>query len=419
MFKWFFRNLRTFILALVLAIAVWVSAVTAADPDEVRLYPRPIPLEIVGQDSGLVITSSVPENINLTLRAPRSVWDKLSTTEDTVRAVMDLSGLGAGQHSVTIQVQVQIRPVRVVSISPEILDLTLEPIATKTVPVNLTIRGETAVGYQAGTPRLDIEEVVISGPASLIEKVAHIQADLSIAGLRQDIQTSLQLRALDEKGVTVNRLAINPESVLVHVSVTQQGGYRDIAVKVLVHGQVAGGYRLTNISVFPPVLTVYSTDSSLVNALPGFVETQPLNLNGASQDIETRLGLTLPEGISVVGEQTVQVQVGIAAIEGSLSLNDMPVEIIGLPNGLEALISPQTVDVILTGPLPLLDKLSAGDVKIIVDLTGLEAGIHQLTPQAQIIINDVQIQSINPATIEVNISPAGTKIPQATPTVKP
>ncbi len=414
MFRWIFRNFSTLALAVVLAITVWVSAVTAADPDEVRTFPRAIPLEIQGRDPGLVIVgSSIPESISLTLRAPRSVWDKLLATENSIGAYIDLAGLGAGEHNVTIQIQVRIRPVRIISSSPQTVSLTLESIATKTFPVNLAIRGETAVGYQASTPTMNPEEVVISGPASLIAKVARIQADLSIAGLRQDVQTSVPLRALDANGVALSGPAINPESVLVHVPVTQQGGYRDIAVKVLVYGQQAGGYRLTNISVFPPILTVYSSEPSQVNDLPGFVETQPLNLNGASQDIETRLGLTLPTGISVVGEQTVQVQVGIAAIEGSLSLNNMKVEIIGLADGLEAHISPTTVDVILTGPLPLLEKLSAGDVKIIVDLTGLAAGIHQLTPQTQIIINDVQIQSINPATIEVTIAPP------VTPTAKP
>jgi YbbR domain-containing protein len=413
-FKWFIRNLSTLALALVLAIAVWISAVTAADPDEMRLYPQTIPLEIVGQDPGLVITSSIPDKISLTLRAPRSVWDKLSTTQDKARAVMDLSGLSAGQHQVTVQVQVTMRPVRIVSISPETVDLTLEPIATKTFPVKLSISGETAVGYQADAAVMNPKEVIVSGPVSLLAQVASIQADLSIAGMRQDVQASLPLHALGANGVTVNGLAVNPENALVHIPITQQGGYRDIAVKVLVHGQVAGGYRLTNISVFPPVLTVYSSQPSLVTDLPGFVETKPLNLDGASQDIDTGLGLNLPAGISAVGEQTVQVQVGIAAIEGSVSLNNMKVEIIGLADGLQAHISPESVDLILAGPLPLLDKLSARDVKIIVDLTGLTAGTHQLTPQAQIIINDVQIQSINPATIEVILSPLG-----ATPTGKP
>jgi YbbR domain-containing protein len=234
------------------------------------------------------------------------------------------------------------------------------------------------------------------------------------------VQTSLPLRLLDSAGLPVSGLTVNPENAQVHLPITQQGGYRDIAVKVVVHGQVADGYRLTNILVYPPVLTIYSIDPKLVNTLPGYVETEPLNLNGVSQNIETRLGFNLPAGISVVGEQTAQVQVGISAIEGSLSLNNMLVEVIGLGNGLQAHISPQTVDVILTGPLPLLDKLTAGDVKIIVDLTGLTVGAHQLTPQAQIIIADVKVQSINPATIEVTISPAnGTLTPGQTPTVTP
>ena len=413
MFRWLFRNLQTLALAFVLATAVWVSAVTSADPDEVRVFPRPIPLEIVGQDPGLVILGTVPNSISLTLRAQHSVWDKLSTTEEAVRAEMDLSGLSAGQHTIPIKIQTEIRPVRVVSWSPETVNLTLEPLATKTFPINLAIRGEAAVGYKVGSPEMDAAQAVLSGPASLIARVAHVQADLSIAGLRQDVQTSLPLRALDVNGLAISGLSINPENVHLQLPVTQQGGYRDIAVKVLVQGQVAAGYRLTNISVYPPILTVYSNEPSLVNDLPGFAETEPLNLDGASQDIETRLGINVPTGISVVGDQTVQVQVGIAAIEGSLSLNNMKIDTIGLADGLVAEISPQTVDVILTGPLPLLDKLSAGDVKIIVDLTGLQPGTHQLTPQAQIIINNVQVQSINPATIEVIISAP------ATPTVQP
>ena len=44
------RNLRTFLWALVLGLSVWVAAVTAADPDEVRLYPNAVSLELVGQD---------------------------------------------------------------------------------------------------------------------------------------------------------------------------------------------------------------------------------------------------------------------------------------------------------------------------------------------------------------------------------
>ena len=41
----FAKNVRTFLLALALGVSVWVSAVSAADPNDVRAYPDPIPLE--------------------------------------------------------------------------------------------------------------------------------------------------------------------------------------------------------------------------------------------------------------------------------------------------------------------------------------------------------------------------------------
>jgi len=414
MLKWLLQNLRTFLLALIMALAVWLSAVTAADPDEVRVYPRPIPLEVVGQDSRLVIVGSLPERVSVSLKAPRSTWDQLSATDGQVRAVLDLSGLGAGQHELSIQLQVKAQPVQVISVTPEMLEVNLEALATKTFPIQLSIRGEPAVGYAVGVTVITPREVTLSGPQSKVEQVARVWTDLNIAGLRQDVQSILTLRVLDAGGQTVTGLTVNPENAQVSIPITQQGGYRDIAVKVNVRGQVAGGYRLTNVSVFPPVLTVYSQNPALVNDLPGYIETEPLNLNGASDDVETRLPLVLPEGVSIVGEQTVRVQVGIAAIEGSLSLSDIQVDVLGLAPGLEAQISPSTLDVILTGPLPLLDSLTRDEVRFVVDLTNLPIGTHQVVPQAELLINDVQVQSLNPATVEVIIQPAQT--PAVTPT---
>src|SRR6266498_4843997 len=78
----FARNLRTFLLALVLGISVWVSAVSAADPNEVRAFPHPIPLEVIGQDPSLILINDIPSTVEVSLRAPRSVWESLITKED-------------------------------------------------------------------------------------------------------------------------------------------------------------------------------------------------------------------------------------------------------------------------------------------------------------------------------------------------
>src|SRR5512135_3114521 len=112
------RNIRTFLLALVLGVSVWVSAVSAADPNEVRTYPKPIPIEVVGQDPSLVLTSELPQTMRVSLRAPHSVWETLTTREDAVRAVLYLSALSAGEHTVNIQVMVAVRPYQIVMADP-------------------------------------------------------------------------------------------------------------------------------------------------------------------------------------------------------------------------------------------------------------------------------------------------------------
>lgn len=411
--KRFAANVRTFLLALVLGVSVWISAVTSADPDEVRIYPNVIPLEIIGNDPSLIITSNIPSEIEITIRAPRSVWEQLTAQENSVQATLDLSGLGAGEHLVKIQTRVLVRPYQIVLANPETVTVILEPNATRTLHLDLTISGLPAIGYQAGDVTLEPTEVMISGPESIVNQATKAHVLVNLDGAREDIEQSNLIQILDEDNKVVRGLTITPEDVQVKVPVSQQGGFRDLAVKVVVQGQVAAGYRLENISVFPPVVTVFSADSELVNSLPGILETQPLDLQDANEGITTRLALNLPENVTLVGAQTVQVTVGISPIQTSLTLLNQPINVIGLTEGLAVQPFPQTVDVIISGPLPILDAFTPQDVIVTVDVTGLELGTHQLVPVVDVLVDNVLVESILPGTIEVLITPP------VTPTITP
>ena len=397
--------------ALLLSVAVWIAAVTAADPDEQRVYGNPVVIEIVGQDPGLVVLGEIPAQVEVTLRAPRSVWDRLDGHEKPIRAVVDLSGMSAGEHLVRVQVQVSESPARVVSVSPTSFTVRLEPLTSRVFPVGLTLNGQPATGYQAGEAVLEPLEILVSGAESLVKQVARARVIVNLTGTRESIQQEMDVQLYNDNNQILRGLSINPSTVLVNIPVAQQGGYRDVAVKVLVQGQVANGYLLTDLSVFPPIVTVYSTDPGLVNALPGIVETQPLELHGASEDISTRLALSLPAGISVVGEQSVQVDVGISPIQSNLTLVNIKIEVVGLADGLSVQISPAEVDVILSGPAPLLDTLLLQDIRVIVDVTGLAPGIYQLTPRVEILVADIVVGTILPNTVEVTITPAVTPTP--------
>jgi YbbR domain-containing protein len=413
--RWIFTNIRSIFLAFILAVVVWISAVTASDPDVERVYPTPVPIEIIGQDPGLVPVGDIAKSARLTIKAPQSILNTLIDKPDRIRVVADLSGLTAGVHQIPLQVQINLRPVQLISIDPPSLEMVLEPLTTRVFKVNLLVNGEPAAGYKLGEPVIDPPEVVISGPKSLVDRIAELRTQVSVFNARQNVDASVQLFPVDEKKQPVNGANLNPDSTHVLVPVIQQGGYRDLAVKAVVNGQVASGYRLTNISVSPPVVTVYSANPNLVNALPGFVETQPLNLSDVKQNIETRLELVLPPGVAVVGDQSVLVQASISPIMSSITIGNQGVELLGLDPRLGAQISPTTVDVILSGPLPLLDQLTPKDVRVFIDLTGLGMGAHQVDPKVEILVQDVQVESINPTTIEVVLGPPLTPTLTKTP----
>jgi YbbR domain-containing protein len=108
------------------------------------------------------------------------------------------------------------------------------------------------------------------------------------------------------------------------------------------------------------------------------------------------------------------VQVSIAAIESSLAIS-LPVEVIGLDPGLEASAIPAIVDVILSGPVPILNTLGPTDVRVVVDLTGYDVGTYQFIPDVNILPVRVQKVSMLPSTVEITITIAPTPTQSGTP----
>lgn len=396
--RWIVTNSPLMVLALILGILAWVVAVEEGDPTVEEIFSEAIPVVLSDLPEGMMTVGEFDEYVEITVRAPQSVWNSLKTEDFTV--VVDLVNLNAGEHQVPIECTLDKRPALVVSIEPEYVTLKLEPRAEQTVPVQVETRGEPTLGYLMHTLTVVPDQVTVSGPSTYVAQVVKATTQVSVQDASADIEGEYDVRIRDSEGRAVPYVTWSVDKVHVHIPIELSIRYRPLVVKVVLTGEYASGHRITEIAVEPSSVTVFGAPG-IVAALPGFIETEPINLEGAQNDVVAQPSLNVPPNVSVIMDEQPIVTVSIEPIQSSQTAVITP-EIQGLNPGFTFTVSPETVEVILSGPLPLLETLEPDDVRVVLDLFGLSEETHQIEPQI-VVPEGVTAQSVNPATVQVEI----------------
>ena len=399
--RWLGKNLTSLILSLLLAIVIWTSAVTSANPNiETELT---IPLEVIQPATDIAIVDPLPETVTIKILAPESIILQLEE-DNLITANINLTDIEAGTYRFPVKVNIpdQIKPIRILEQTPKQLELNVSNLISKSLSISIQIEGEPVIGYKIGRLEWDQVRATVTGQETKVNQIATVFGILDISDARETISTDLKLEAQDENGVPVDAVTVEPDIVHVNQVISLQGGYRNVAVNVTTVGIVEPGYRFTSITPAPPTVMVFSEDPQLVEQLPGYVNTSPLDLTGVDGYLETILELDLPNGVSVVGDPTVLVQVNITALETNMSIS-REVEIIGLLPGLSAEASPIQVSVRVSGPVPILENLILRDIRVVVDLSNLDVGTHTVSPTVEILPADVIWEDISPTTVEIVI----------------
>jgi len=399
--RWLGSNLTSLILSLLLALVIWISAVTSANPNTEAEFT--LPLEVVQQASDIAIVDDIPENVSVTLLAPESIIQQLEEDNPLV-ATINLSDITAGTYRFPVQITIpdQIKPVRILEQNPKQLELRISNLVSKSLTIAIQVEGEPAVGYQTSGLSWESGTVTVTGPEGKVKDVDSVVGVLDISDATGTISRTVSLQARNAAGEVVTGVNLEPANVDVNQTISLQGGYRNLAVNVTTIGSVEPGYRFTSITPAPPTVMVFSSDPQLVEGLPGYVNTKPLDLTGVDDYLETILELDLPQGVTVVGDPTVLVQVNVTALETNMVVT-RDIEVIGLLPGLTAQVSPEEVSLSISGPVPVLDNLTLRDIRVVVDLTDLPVGTHNITPTIEILPSNVVWEDVSPATVEVVI----------------
>ncbi len=418
MSKRFFSQLGTFLLAFGMAFLVWVAAIRESDPIVTRTFPQRVPVKIIPPRANLFVVdqSSLPADVQVSIRAPESVWQNLTLSR--IRATLDLSAYDAGLHDVPIQVELLEKRAVVHAVIPADVGVELDPLAEKTLPVTVDVLDSPAQGYFNRAASASPDTVTVKGAAAAVAQVDAVLAQISIDNSKETVKQVVTLSPRDSNGNIVLEVTLDPTESLITVPIEQRFGYRDVSVKADVQGQPASGYWVSSISVDPATVTLVGGPSVLKD-VAGFIETAPIDITGATADVVRRVPLNLPPGASVVADggtedsdtgRSVLVTVGISALTGGRTVQ-VGLTVQGVRQDLQWSAAPDTVEIILSGPLPILQDLKPDDITAIVDVFGLSSGVYRLQPEI-LHPDGVVVSSLLPDTVEITLSP----IRQATPT---
>ena len=168
-----FRNTGKKILAVVIAVALWMVANLQHDIEtNVNLD-----VDYSNLPVGMVVTNNPPERISIRMRGPRNQLSSLSK-ENRVFTI-DLSNVreGMSMYEITTDQIPTPREVQVTGISPAEIKVEIDRLAMKNVAVVPTV-GPPGAGYEiVGKPEVAPAKVKIEGPEKLITKVNSINTD--------------------------------------------------------------------------------------------------------------------------------------------------------------------------------------------------------------------------------------------------
>ena len=403
-----FRSWRTMrstpgllLLSLLLGSALWVFVTEEENPTRIDTLSAPLSVQAVNVESGLAVANQLP-TVEVRLAAPDERWEDIISGAGDFSAFVNLDGLTERDQEVRVQVEISgIRGVRVVETIPETVTVNLEDLTSVQVPVRVRPVGTLPLGYELGSTSAEQSTVTITGPESLVVRVNDAVADLNVTGLTLPQGLTVSLVPRGDGGGEIRGVSLDPPSLRVNIEIRRSTLVQALPLRARIDNSPAAGYRVANVLVSPATISVEGTLDALSQL--DAIDLEPIDITGAQTDVTKGITIELPEGVSSADSLLATVVVQVAPIEGSLTLDLEPV-FTGIFAGLEASTQAPTVEITVTGPLPVLNSLTTEDVTLTISVAGLGAGKYDLQPQLDL-PEGVQRDPLRPESVSVTLTP--------------
>jgi len=184
MFKLLTENWALKLLSLVFALILWFFVMGERKLE--RSYA--VPLEMKNIQEGMMVANDVPSRVDVRINGPRTLLMNLHSED--MRIVIDLKELPIGLTSFKrLEDRLNIpAPLKVTRMSPSYVDVKLDRLETRTVPIKPVLSGRPAPGLKVETVTVVPEAVAVEGAAEELKTLQQVKtAPLNIEGISSNL----------------------------------------------------------------------------------------------------------------------------------------------------------------------------------------------------------------------------------------
>jgi YbbR domain-containing protein len=374
---WFIK-----VVALVLAVLLFGS-VPKNDPDKPGDVNVPsdekvetieeVPVKRI-YDTDTLVVSGVPETVSVTLQGPKNLVQQAKTLRN-FEVFVDLTDAEIGNQRVPITIK-DVSDRLTVTIEPGYANVSIQEKVTKEFSVEAEFNGNIVEeGYIAEKPSVKPNKVQITGAKDVIDRITYVKATVNSSGKVSDtITREASILALDKD---MNKLDVVVEPGVVEVTIPIKTSSKKVPIDIVRKGTPPSGVTIDSITL--------ETKEAEIIADPGVLEKfdrvrVEVDLSKIEEDTDITLPVIIGEGIVRVSPETVKVAVKVTKAS-EINISNIPIELDGMDAGYEVnFLDPADGQTNLTvsGPSDIVSALSPDDFKILIDVSELDEGNHEV-----------------------------------------
>jgi len=387
--SWFYK-----VMAILLAIALWVFVAQTQNPVEEAVFD--VPVEFVNMPDDLAV-SEYSHTVKVRVSGTSSVLDNVLSRD--ISATVDMTDAHVGQYVGRIVPKLP-ENVELVSITPVDIVVQVQDLKTVQMPVSIVYENaDVADGYMALDAQVWPSEISISGPADKVEAIGSVYALVSLNKASDDYSATLPVYVAGKDGSSLNLyMTLEPDEAEVWVPIVKDSPETLLPVKANLVGEPASGYSISRVEVDPAVVTV-AGEYEVLAALAA-LKTQPIDISGATSDVSAKVSLQMPVDVSVDIKGEVSVLVVIDR-QVTKEFTDVPL-VVKKETGYEYLLSADKVNLLIKGASTVLSALNDGDLVAHVDVANLQEGEYSLPVQVDLPVG-ASLSESEPAKVTVKI----------------